>query len=62
MRRLLAYARSFDQLVIQHPEEPSLAGAGEVNEGEIATRLGLARDPADWPRSSWSSATCASSN
>jgi dihydroorotase len=41
MRRLLAYARSFDQLVIQHPEEPSLAGAGEVSEGEIATRLGL---------------------
>ncbi len=42
MRRVLAYARSFDQLVIQHPEEPSLAGAGEVTEGEIATRLGLA--------------------
>jgi dihydroorotase len=42
MRRLLAYARSFDQLVLQHPEEPSLAGAGEVTEGEIATRLGLA--------------------
>jgi dihydroorotase len=42
MRRILAYARSFDQLVIQHPEEPSLAKAGEVNEGEIATRLGLA--------------------
>ena len=41
MRRLLAYARSFDQLVIQHPEEPSLAAAGEVTEGEIATRLGL---------------------
>jgi len=29
-------------LVLQHPEEPSLAGAGEVSEGEIATRLGLA--------------------
>jgi dihydroorotase len=42
MRRVLAYARSFDLLVLQHPEEPSLAGAGEVNEGEIATRLGLA--------------------
>lgn len=41
MRRVLAYARTFDQLVIQHPEEPSLAGAGEVTEGEIATRLGL---------------------
>jgi dihydroorotase len=42
MRRVLAYARTFGQLVIQHPEESSLGGAGEVNEGEIATRLGLA--------------------
>jgi len=41
MRRVLAYARSFDLLVMQHPEEPSLGGAGEVSEGEIATRLGL---------------------
>ena len=45
MRRVLSYARTFDLLVIQHPEEPSLAGAGEVNEGEIATRLGLAAIP-----------------
>jgi dihydroorotase len=42
MRRVLAYARTFDLLVLQHPEEPSLARAGEVNEGETATRLGLA--------------------
>jgi dihydroorotase len=42
MRRLLSYASSFDQLVLQHPEEPSLGAAGEVNEGETATRLGLA--------------------
>jgi dihydroorotase len=42
MRRVLAYARSFDLMVLQHPEEPSLARAGEVNEGEVATRLGLA--------------------
>jgi len=41
MRRVLAYARTFDLLVIQHPEEPSLGRAGEVSEGEIATRLGL---------------------
>jgi len=41
MRRVLAYARTFDLLVLQHPEEPSLAGAGEVTEGETATRLGL---------------------
>jgi dihydroorotase len=41
MRRVLTYARTFDLLVIQHPEEPSLVGAGEVSEGETATRLGL---------------------
>ena len=41
MRRVLAYARTFNLLVVQHPEEPSLAGAGEVSEGETATRLGL---------------------
>lgn len=41
MRRVLAYARTFNLLVLQHPEEPSLGGAGEVSEGETATRLGL---------------------
>src|SRR5262252_1906709 len=41
MRRVLAYACTFDLLVLQHPEEPRLAAAGEVSEGEIATRLGL---------------------
>ena len=51
MRRVLAYARSFDLLVLQHPQEPSLAAAGEVNEGEIATRLGLPAIPPR-PRSS----------
>ena len=45
MRRVLSYARNFDLLVVQHPEEPSLAAAGEVNEGEVATRLGLAAIP-----------------
>jgi dihydroorotase len=45
MRRVLSYARNFDLLVVQHPEEPSLGAAGEVSEGEIATRLGLAAIP-----------------
>jgi dihydroorotase len=45
MRRVLSYARTFDLLVVQHPQEPSLSGAGEVNEGETATRLGLAAIP-----------------
>jgi dihydroorotase len=42
MRRALAYARTFDLLVMQHPEEPILAAGGVMNEGEVATRLGLA--------------------
>ena len=42
MRRALAYARTFDLLVMQHPEEPRLAAGGVMNEGEVATRLGLA--------------------
>ncbi len=45
MRRALAYARAFDLLIVQHPMEPSLA-AGDMNAGEIATRLGLAGIPA----------------
>jgi len=45
MRRALAYARSFDSLIIQHPEEPTLGG-GDMNGGELATRLGLSGSPA----------------
>lgn len=41
MRRALSYARTFDLLLIQHPEEPSLTAGGAMNEGEVATRLGL---------------------
>ncbi|MDB5365019.1 MAG: pyrC [Rhodospirillales bacterium] len=46
MRRALAYARPFGRPIVQHPEEPRLAEGGQVNEGEIATRLGLAGIPA----------------
>jgi dihydroorotase len=41
MRRALAYARNFNLVISQHPEEPSLAAGGAMNEGETATRLGL---------------------
>ena len=41
MRRALGYASAFDLLVLQHPEEPRLAEGGAMNEGELATRLGL---------------------
>jgi dihydroorotase len=45
LRRALSYATAFDALVIQHPEEPALARGGQMNEGELATRLGLAGIP-----------------
>ena len=41
MRRVLTYARAFGGLVVQHPEDPSLAEGGAATEGELATRLGL---------------------
>jgi dihydroorotase len=46
MRRALSYASAFGKPIIQHPEEPSLAAGGEMNEGEIAMRLGLKGIPA----------------
>ena len=46
MRRALTYARSFDALVIQHPEEPGLAAGGAMNNGELSTRLGIPSIPA----------------
>jgi dihydroorotase len=45
MRMALSYARGFDARIVQHPEEPSLAG-GSATEGEQATRLGLPGIPA----------------
>jgi dihydroorotase len=46
MRRALTYARNFDLLIVQHPEEPRLAAGGAMNNGELATRLGLPGIPA----------------
>lgn len=46
MQRALAYASALDLLVVQHPEEPSLASGGVMNDGAIATRLGLRGIPA----------------
>ncbi len=45
MRRAMMYARTFDLLICQHPEEPSLAIGGVMNAGETATRLGLVGIP-----------------
>lgn len=44
MRRALQYAATFDLMIVQHPEEPSLA-TGVMNGGEIATRMGLSGIP-----------------
>jgi len=41
MRNVLAYAKDFGALIVHHLEDPTLAKDGVMNEGEIATRLGL---------------------
>jgi dihydroorotase len=46
MRLVLSYARGFGARIIQHPEDPSLAGDGCATEGELAARLGLPGIPA----------------
>ncbi|HIJ61858.1 MAG TPA: dihydroorotase [Rhodospirillaceae bacterium] len=45
MRRALSYAATFGVMIVQHPEEPALAEGGVMNEGEMASRLGLAGIP-----------------
>jgi dihydroorotase len=46
MRLALSYARGFGALIVQHPEEPTLAEGGAATQGELATRLGLPAIPA----------------
>jgi dihydroorotase len=46
MRLALSYARGFGARIVQHPEDPSLAGGGTATEGDLATRLGLPGIPA----------------
>jgi dihydroorotase len=45
MRRALTYARDFDGLIMHQTTDPHLVGNGDMNEGEVATRLGLAGIP-----------------
>ncbi|NMM44144.1 dihydroorotase [Rhodospirillaceae bacterium KN72] len=45
MRRAMSYARTFDAMIVQHPEEPSLAKNGVMNSGELAAKLGLSGIP-----------------
>jgi len=46
MRRALEYARAFDLPLTVHEEDLGLVGKGVMNEGPIATRLGLKGVPA----------------
>jgi dihydroorotase len=45
MRQAMDYAGTFDLLIVQHPEDPSLARGGDMTSGESATRLGLSGIP-----------------
>jgi len=46
MRRALEYARAFDLPVVDHCEEPALFEKAAMNEGPVATLLGLRGAPA----------------
>ena len=46
MRRALEYVKAFDGVVAQHAEEPRLTEGAQMNEGVVASRLGLAGWPA----------------
>jgi len=45
MRQALTYARDFGALIVHHAVDPDLTGDGAMNEGEVATRLGLPGSP-----------------
>ena len=45
MRRALTYAKTFNALIVQHPEEPRMAKGGEAHAGELSARLGLSGIP-----------------
>lgn len=47
MRRALTYARDFGALILHHCEDADLAAGGVMNEGELASRLGLPGIPAE---------------
>lgn len=46
MRRVMDYAKMFNKVVMSHCQEEDLVGPGQVNEGVVSTRLGLAGWPA----------------
>ena len=46
MRRVMDYAKMFDRVVMSHCQDEGLVGKGQVNEGPVSTKLGLAGWPA----------------
>ncbi|HVV87868.1 MAG TPA: dihydroorotase [Kofleriaceae bacterium] len=46
LRRALEYADTFGLPLVQHAEDPQLVEGGAIDEGPIATRLGLRAQPA----------------
>lgn len=46
MRRVMEYASQFGRVVMSHCQDEDLVGAGQMNEGAVSTRLGLAGWPA----------------
>jgi dihydroorotase len=46
MRRALEYVKAFDGVIAQHAQEPRLTEDAQLNEGEVASKLGLVGWPA----------------
>src|SRR5687767_2699572 len=46
MRRAFEYAKTFDLPVVQHAEDLDLSEGGSMNEGVVATRIGIRGQPA----------------
>lgn len=46
MYQAMSYSLAFNLILIEHCEEPALAADGQINEGIVATRLGLRGIPA----------------
>jgi dihydroorotase len=46
MRRALEYARTFELVVVDHCEDPTLSAGASINEGTVSTLLGLKGAPA----------------
>ena len=46
MRRCMEYALQFGKVVMSHCQDESLVGTGQINEGAVSTKLGLAGWPA----------------